>query len=133
MNTELAAVDAKVAGFKSEQLINQNGLLKEQQEILGASREEELKRGVERMRFDAEQETNQLKRLGMLRFALEQERALEEERLQMNVEMYALGTQARVDAENELAQRLQEIDQEIIQNENEQNAIKSENQINSGS
>lgn len=129
LNTELAAVDAKVAGFKSEQLTNQNALIREQNDLINATKEQEAILGVERARWEAEQEPNELKRLGMLRFALEQEKRIEEERLQAKVEMYALGTQARVDAEAELAQRMQELDQEIAANENEQAKIKSENQI----
>lgn len=129
LNTELVAVEAKVAGFRSEQLTNQNALIREQNDLTNASAEQEAILGVERARWEAEQETNELKRLGMLRFALEEEKRIEEERLQAKVEMYALGTQARVDAEAELAQRMQELNQEIASNENEQAKIKSENQI----
>lgn len=129
LNTELAAVDAKVAGFRSEQLTNQNALIKEQNELIGASAEEEARLGVERARWEAEQVTNEGLRLEMLRFALEQERRIEEERLQMKVDMYAEGTQARVDAEAELATRMQELDQQIAENENAQEAFKSKNKI----
>lgn len=50
----------------------------------------------------------------------EKERAIEEERLQLKIDSFNEGTQARLDAENELKDRLQEIDQQITLNADEQ-------------
>ena len=45
----------------------------------------------------------------------------------LKIDSFALGTQARLDAENEKKDRLQEIDQEITLNENAQNKKRVEN------
>lgn len=129
LNTELAAIDAKVAGFKSEQLVNQNALIKEQNELKQSQLETDTTLNLEQARFLVEQETNEMKRLEMLRVVLEQEKEIELERLQSKIDTYALGTQARIDAENEFAVRKQELDQEIASNENAINALKSKNEI----
>jgi hypothetical protein len=129
LNTELAAIDAKVAGFKSEQLVNQNALIKEQNELKQSQLETDTTLNLEQARFLVEQETNEIKRLEMLRVVLEQEKEIELERLQNKIDTYALGTQARIDAENEFAVRKQELDQEVASNENAINALKSKNEI----
>ena len=129
LNTELAAVEAKVIGFKSEQLINTNGLLKEQQELTGSQIETETRLALERARFDAERETNELRRLENLKIVLEQEQEIELERLQGKIDIYALGTQARIDAENEYKERKQALDLEIASNEDAINKEKSKNEI----
>lgn len=129
LNTELAAIDAKVAGFKSEQLVNQNALIKEQNELKQSQLETDTTLNLEQARFLVEQETNEMKRLEMLRVVLEQEKEIELERLQSKIDTYALGTQARIDAENEFAVRKQELDQEVASNENAINALKSKNEI----
>lgn len=129
LNTELAAIDAKVAGFKSEQLVNQNALIKEQNELKQSQLETDTTLNLQQARFLVEQETNEMKRLEMLRVVLEQEKEIELERLQSKIDTYALGTQARIDAENEFAVRKQELDQEIASNENAINALKSKNEI----
>ena len=129
LNTELAAVEAKVIGFKSEQLTNTNGLLKEQQELTGSQIETETRLALERARFDAERETNELRRLENLKIVLEQEQEIELERLQGKIDIYALGTQARIDAENEYKERKQALDLEIASNEDAINKEKSKNEI----
>ena len=129
LNTELAAVEAKVSGFKSEQLTNTNGLLKEQQELTGSQIETETSLALERARFDAERETNELRRLEKLKIVLEQEQEIELERLQGKIDIYALGTQARIDAENEYKERKQALDLEIASNEDAINKEKSKNEI----
>lgn len=129
LNTELLAIDAKVAGFKSEQLTNTNALLKEQQELTQSQKESETTLALEQKRFDAEREVNELKRLEKMREVLEAEREIELERLQMNIDTYALGTQARIDAEIAYAEAKQNLDQQIATNEDAINREKSKNAI----
>ena len=129
LNTELAAVDAKVAGFKSEQLTNQNALIKEQNELKQSQLETDTTLNLEQARFLVEQETNEMTRLEMMRTVLEQEKEIELERLQNKIDTYQLGTQARIDAENEFKERKQALDQEIATNENAINQLKSQNEI----
>lgn len=129
LETELAAVDAKVAGFKSEQLTNQNALIKEQNELKQSQLETDTTLNLEQARFLVEQETNEMTRLEMMRTVLEQEKEIELARLQMKIDTYQLGTQARIDAENEYKERKQSLDQEIASNENAINQLASQNEI----
>lgn len=129
LNTELAAVEAKVGGFRSEQLMNNNALLKEQQELTQSAEETETRLGFERERFEAERINNELNRLERMRTILEAEKEIELERLQNKIETYELGTQARIDAENEYKERKQALDQEIAANEDAINAERSKNEI----
>lgn len=129
LNTELAAVEAKVGGFRSEQLSNHNALLKEQQELTQSAEETETRLGFERERFEADRIKNELNRLERMRTILEEEKKIELERLQNKIETYELGTQARIDAENEYKERKQALDQEIAANEDAINAERSKNEI----
>ena len=129
LNTELAAVEAKVGGFRSEQLSNHNALLKEQQELTQSAEETETRLGFERERFEADRIKNELNRLERMRTILEEEKKIELERLQNKIDTYELGTQARIDAENEYKERKQALDQEIAANEDAINAERSKNEI----
>lgn len=129
LNTELAAVDAKVAGFKSEQLTNQNALIKEQQELTKATAESESMLDLDRKRFAAEQEKITLDRLEALRVVMEEEKKIELERLQNQIDLFKEGTQARIDAQIAYNERKQELEQELKTNENAINAERSKNQI----
>ena len=99
LNTELIAIDAKVAGFKSEQLVNEAALQKENIELTNSKIESESKLGVERKRFNAEQIEDELLKIEELAKIdlLEQEK--EQLRLQAIVDNANAGTQAKVDAQ----------------------------------
>ena len=129
LNTELLAVDAKVAGFKSEQLTNTNALLKEQQELTQSQLESETTLSLEQKRFAAEREVLQLTKLEKMREVLEAEREIELERLQMNIDVYAEGTQAKVDAQIAYNEAKQGLDQQLATNEDAINREKSKNEI----
>lgn len=129
LNTELLAIDAKVAGFKSEQLTNTNALLKEQQELTQSQLESETTLSLEQKRFDAEREINELTRLEKMREILEAEREIELARLQMNIDTYALGTQAKIDAQIAYNEAKQGLDQQLATNEDNINKEKSKNEI----
>ena len=111
---------AQINGFKSEQLTNQNALIKEGNELVQSGIEADTTRALNQQKFNTSLEEDALKRLEQQKTDLEAEREIEAERLQLKIDSFALGTQARLDAENELKDRLQEIDQEITTNSNAQ-------------
>ena len=122
---------AQINGFKSEQLSNQNALIKEQNELVQSGIESDTTRALNQQKFNTSLEEDALKRLEQQRLDLEAEKEIEAERLQAKIDSFALGTQARLDAENEKKDRLQEIDQEITTNSNSQDKLRSDNKIKS--
>ena len=110
---------AQINSFKSEQLNNQNALIKEGNELVQSGIEADTTRALNQQKFNTELEEDALKRLEQQKTDLEVEREIEAERLQLKIDSFALGTQARLDAENELKDRLQEIDQQIVLNKNQ--------------
>ena len=115
LNTELIAIDAKVAGQKSEQLTNINSLLDEQKAMTASLQESENNLALERKRFAAEQETDKLKQLELNKQILEEEKQLELERLQAIIDGEAAGTQAKVDTQIAYNERKQELNQQEIE------------------
>jgi len=99
LNTELIAIDAKVAGFKSEQLVNEAALQKENIELLNTKKESENKLSLEQKRFNAEQIEDELLRLEKLKEVDELEAEQETIRLQAIVDNANAGTQAKIDAQ----------------------------------
>ncbi len=110
---------AQIEGFRSEQQSNKIALDKEELDLINSKTESETQLANEQKRFLAEQQENEIIRLEMLRTALEEEKAIELERLQNKIDSYAEGTQYRIDAEIEYATKKQEIDQEIADNKKE--------------
>jgi hypothetical protein len=110
------AVRAKVAGIKSEQLVNEIALNKELNAILKVQSESAADLAIAQAKFNADSIKNDLDRLNAQRAVLEQEKQIQLERLQSEIDKYAQGTQARVDAEIAFAQKKQEIDQAIASN-----------------
>ena len=113
------AVEAQITGFVSEQKSNENALTKEAIELAKSRTETETQLAINQKLFEAERLKDEGAKLEAQKLAMENERDLELTRLQNNIELYALGTQARVDAENEFALRKQEIDNGIIAKEDE--------------
>lgn len=107
---------AQIEGFRSEQESNRIALIKERQELELSGAEAEEQRALRQKQFDAEREEDAITQLELQKQILEEERVIEEERLQLKIDSFEQGTQARLDAENELKDRLQEIDQEITTN-----------------
>ena len=107
---------AQIEGFRSEQDVNKNALIKEGNELVQSGIEADTTRALNQQKFNTELEEDALKRLEQQKTDLEAEREIEAERLQLKIDSFALGTQARLDAENELKDRLQEIDQQIVLN-----------------
>ena len=111
---ELAAVRATVAGFKSEQLVNEAALEKEAQELINARLESEANLSIEQKRFNAEQITNDLERLEKQKEIDAEERKIQTTRLQGIIDAANEGTQARVDAEIAYNESKQELDQQDV-------------------
>ena len=111
---ELAAVRATVAGFKSEQLVNEAALEKEAQELINARLESEANLSIEQKRFNAEQITNDLERLEKQKEIDAEERKIQTTRLQGIIDAANEGTQARVDAEIAYNESKQEFDQQDV-------------------
>ena len=107
---------AQIEGFRSEQLVNKIALQKEELELSTTISDAEKERRLAQLEFEASQEENELLKLEKLQenFELENEIILED--LERKKEIYAEGTQARVDAEQEYLTRKQEIDNQITAN-----------------
>lgn len=118
---------AQIEGFRSEQDVNKNALIKEGNELVQSGIEADTTRALNQQKFNTSLEEDALKRLEQQKLDLEAEREIEAERLQLKIDSFALGTQARLDAENELKDRLQEIDQEIATNKRDTKKQEVEN------
>ena len=110
---------AQIEGFRSEQDVNKNALIKEGNELVQSGIEADTTRALNQQKFNTSLEEDSIKRLEQQKTDLEAEREIEAERLRLKIDSFALGTQARLDAENELKDRLQEIDQQIVLNKNQ--------------
>jgi hypothetical protein len=123
LQTEMIAIDAKVAGFKSEQLTNQISLQKENVELTSSQKESESQLGIERQRFNAELIEDELAKILALDEidALEQEK--EQERLQTIIDNENTGTQAKKDAQIALDQFTEQSRQTNIERDNQKAKI----------
>lgn len=110
---------AQIEGFRSEQIANRIALEKEAIELLKSKSETETQLAINQKLFEAERVKDEVAKLEAQKEAMENERTLELERLQNNINLYKEGTQARIDAENEYALRKQEIDNNILLKEDE--------------
>tara|TARA_R110000823_G_scaffold315407_1_gene447381 strand:- start:45 stop:1853 length:1809 start_codon:yes stop_codon:yes gene_type:complete len=111
---------AQVEGLTSEQESNRISLQKEQVDLTQSQIDGISALSIEQQKFNETLEADELSKLETQKANLEAEKLSETERLQTQINGYALGTQARVDAELELKTRLQEIGNEITTNESEQ-------------
>lgn len=112
----LANVDgvrAKLAGLKSEQLVNEIALNKELNELTKAQVQSNAELAIADAKFTADSIKNDLDRLNAQRAVLEQEKIIALDALQAEIDKYNTGTQARLDAEIAYAQKKQEIDQNL--------------------
>ena len=108
---------AQIEGFRSEQDSNKNALLKENIDLTKSKVEAENTLSLEQKKFNAELEKDELKKLDVQRQILEEEKRIELERLQFNIDSYAQGTQARLDAQIEFDAKKQELDNALIENQ----------------
>jgi hypothetical protein len=108
---------AQIEGFRSEQDSNKNALLKENIDLTKSKAEAENTLSLEQKKFNAELEKDELKKLDVQRQILEEEKRIESERLQFNIDSYAEGTQAKLDAQIEFDAKKQELDNALIENQ----------------
>tara|TARA_R100000908_G_scaffold10370_1_gene3631 strand:- start:264 stop:2069 length:1806 start_codon:yes stop_codon:yes gene_type:complete len=105
---EKKAIEAQIEGFMSEQESNRVALLKEKMELELSNDEATALRQSEERNFNAEMEESEVRRIQMMLDNLEIERGVEEERLRIKRDSYEEGTQAFIDANNELLDFQQE-------------------------
>jgi hypothetical protein len=105
---------AQIEGLRSEQKANDLALNKELIDLTKTKQEVETQLAVNESNFAAERIKNEEAQLQAKKDALEQNKIIELERLQSVIDSANLGTQARVDAENEFALKKQELDQQIL-------------------
>lgn len=100
---ELAAIRARIAGQRSEQLTNEAALEKELIDLETSKAQGIQEAASITARAEAELIDNEVNRLEKLKQVEEAERAEIEKTLQTRINSFKVGTQERVDAENELA------------------------------
>ena len=123
------AVLAQVEGFRSEQLINQNALLLEQQNLEKSRILNINTLLIAQKKANADLIIDEEQRAIAKRRILDEESALEIKRLEDNVNLYKEGTQLKVDSENELATKKQEIENNKLIADNDIRSIYFNRQI----
>lgn len=116
---EVAAVEAQVAGLRSEQLVNATALTKEKLALDQAVAASENKLLVDRKKANAELIKDEIEKLEVKKQIAKEEADIELARLQQNIANTNAGTQARVDAEIAYAEKKQEIDLSLEALENQ--------------
>ena len=112
---EREAVLAQIEGFRSEQLSNDLALQRELIELSESEFEAANERAISEAEFRAEQIEGEYLRLEALKAVAIEEARLEEERLTKKRDQYKKGTQAYVDANNELLAFQQENNQKQVE------------------
>ena len=107
---QYAGILAQVEGFRSEQLQNQTALLLEQQNLEKSRIQNANALLIAQKKVNTDLIVDEQEKAIAKRKILEEESALEIKRLEDNVKLYKEGTQAKVDAENELAVKKQDIE-----------------------
>jgi hypothetical protein len=106
----------QIEGLTSEQESNRVALKKELEELNQSEIQGINDLAIEKKKFDEELEKDEVKKLQKQRANLEEEKNIKLLELQNNINVAALGTQARVDAELEYKTKKQEIDNALILN-----------------
>jgi hypothetical protein len=120
-------VRAKIAGLRSEQQMNDLALSKEKNDLLKSESEATAQLSIENQRFYAERIKNDNARLNALKYVLGEERKLELTRLQEQIDTYAEGTQARIDAQIAYNAKQQELNQQEIALDDQLKEVKKKN------
>lgn len=106
---------AQVEGLRSEQISNSISLQKEKI-ALGQSEVEGMNAlTIQQKKFTESLERDSLKKLEIQRANLEQEKRIELERLQLKKDTAVAGTQAKIDADLEYANKKQELDNALTE------------------
>ncbi len=104
---------AQIEGLRSEQMTNANALIKEKIDLQKTEKEGIADIAIAEKQATAELIKDEDKKLKAQLNNLEEEKLIQLERLQNNINSYKLGTQARVDAETEFATKSQEVNAAI--------------------
>lgn len=120
-------VRAKIAGLRSEQQMNDLALSKEKNDLLKSESEATAQLSIENQKFYAERIKDENARLNALKYVLGEERKLELARLQEQINTYAEGTQARVDAQIAYNAKKQELDQQEVALDDQLKEVKKKN------
>jgi len=123
---ELLAVQAQVAGFRSEQKANDLALDREQKELNQSISDAEAERNKAQSDFTAEQIENDYLRLQAQLDIAQKESKIESKRLTEKRDQYKQGTQAYEDANNELLAYQQENANTQVQIEKDLNKSKKD-------
>jgi hypothetical protein len=123
---EREAVLAQIEGFRSEQLSNDLALQRELIELSESEFEAANERAISEAEFKAEQIEGEYLRLQALKAVAIEEARLEEERLTKKRDQYKQGTQAYVDANNELLAFQQENNQKQVELERDLQSSKQQ-------
>jgi hypothetical protein len=116
---ELAAVQAQIEGFRSEQKSNDLALDRELIELTNSKLESEANLGIERKRINASKIEDDLKRLEREKEIDLEEATIQRNRLQRIVDEANAGTQAKVDAQIALDEFEVEMSQKKLDREKE--------------
>jgi len=129
---EKEAVRAAVASQRSEQLQNDLALNREYNDMLKTQAEATAELQVSNNKFAADTIKNDIERIKAQRAVLDEERKIQLERLQNEINRHKLGTQARVDAEIAYNAKKLELDQAVVLKDQELKdaEIKRLNEIN---
>jgi hypothetical protein len=112
---------AQIKGLKSEQLANENSLTKESNDLLQSQIDTKNELNIKSKQFDSEQELTELKKLEKQKEIIALQQQIDLAELERKRKLYADGTQARVDAENDFLLKKQETDNALITNESATN------------
>ena len=116
---EKKGVLAQIEGFRSEQKSNDLALNKELLELSNSQLESDANLLIEKKRFNAETIEDNLARLEAQKLIDEEEKVLQEARLQSIVDEATAGTQAKVDAQIALDEFLEQSRQQNIERDRE--------------
>ena len=116
---EVKAVEAQIEGFMSEQESNRVALKKEKMALDQVDIDATAERQKRQKEFNIELEQDEIKKLELLKANLEAEKIAETKRLEEKRDAFQQGTQAYVDANNELLDYQQENANEQIKIGNE--------------
>lgn len=108
---EKEAVRAFIASQRSEQKQNDLALNRELNDLLKSQAEATAELQVSNNKFTADSIKNEIERLKAQRLTLDEERKIQLERLQNEINKHKVGTQARLDAEIAYNAKKQELDQ----------------------
>ena len=105
---------AQIEGFRSEQIVNKIALKKEEIDLNNTISDREKERQLAKLDFEAELESKDLLKNKKLQKRLDLENEILLEDIERKRELYAEGTQARVDAEQDFLDAKQELAQKQI-------------------